>query len=161
MSSDFGDQTDTKKMLERIKKQAGYSNDKELAEALGMSQYTPNTWKARNSVPYKQLIGWAHNHNYSLDWMFLNRGHAKNHLYQNTPYSTQEQDGVYHVEKRLGNIKRLAKEYDLNLTAEEFDLMFMLDTQFNLGDEWLVKIIRVLSLSPSAESRAQLKKNND
>lgn len=45
-----------KEILERIKEKLNIKNDKEIAEVLGVNQQNLTNWKARNTIPYFEII---------------------------------------------------------------------------------------------------------
>jgi len=60
-------------VLNKLRHLRGLKNDKSLGALFGVLQPTVSSWRARNSLPFWEIIGFCAQHNISLDYLFLNK----------------------------------------------------------------------------------------
>jgi len=64
----------TKKILKRIAYQLGLSTNKQLANYLGISYETLNTWIQRDNIPFRIITKIAQDELFSYDWLLTGKG---------------------------------------------------------------------------------------
>ena len=131
-----------KDILNRIRQHQNFNSDIELAAELGVSKTTPNTWKTRNTIPYDLIMGWAERHHVSLDWLFFGIGQPDNYqsLHQETP-PVETENAVESAQKRIDKINQVALNAGLQLSSKAFDNLFILDSEYHLSEEALLRIL--------------------
>jgi len=60
-------------VLNKLRQLRGLKSDKSLGALFGTSQPTVAAWRARNSLPFWEIIGFCAQHNISLDYLFFNK----------------------------------------------------------------------------------------
>lgn len=60
-------------VLNKLRQLRGLKSDKSLGALFGTSQPTVASWRARNSLPFWEIIGFCAQQNISLDYLFLNK----------------------------------------------------------------------------------------
>lgn len=113
-------------ILDEIRRMKGLSSDTALGEIFGVKQSTVSSWRARNSLPYEEMISFCIRENISLDSLLL---HQKPIIVEKTvvgeghlrPYSVVfEIDDLFttRLVRQLGkrSIEWLADTADISVT---------------------------------------------
>lgn len=66
--------TETEKILERMRIVFNCQSDSELSKAIDTPKQTISTWKQRDSTPYSLCVHIAKDKNISLDWLLTGEG---------------------------------------------------------------------------------------
>lgn len=64
-------------ILDEIRRIKGLGSDAALGEIFGVRQSTVSSWRARNSLPYEEIISFCIKAGISTDSLFLNQGPVK------------------------------------------------------------------------------------
>lgn len=64
---------DVRSIIERMKKIAKTSSDKNFADFLGVPTSTVSNWKTRDSIPFDVVAEFSANHQINADWLIFGK----------------------------------------------------------------------------------------
>lgn len=97
--------TETDKILERIRIVFCIQSDSDLAKTLNVAKTTISTWRQRDSTPYSLCVQIAKDKNISLDWLLTGDGEMlKGKQAEQEWGGIEERRGMYKAPLKIENM---------------------------------------------------------
>jgi len=142
-------------IIGRVKEISGLRTDADVAKCLGLKPNTLSERKARDSVPFEEILKYCVENEVYFDWILTGTGpklktselaHEPRADYRATPPGAGPYDEkVGELKRAIDTTKKISQQYDLVLDDNALSLMVDIVYLHGLKDEAIRDLFRLLS----------------